>query len=310
MSCQTKIVAPVHFVPTMLTSTNAVNAEAVWTAGTYALGVKVIRQITVASGYLRGKPALRVFESLVAANTSTPGTDPAKWLDIGPANTVAMFSVKVAQRTTTPGNLSVEVTPGAPVTTVGFFGLKGSSIRLRVKDAGGVVTFDETRQLAADNVFSWFDYFFAPFEQLEQTYFDDVPCFYTDRLVIDVVGTPDAQVGYVVMGVAHEIGEAQMGATAGIDDYSTKEADEFGDVTFVERSFARRQELSLVIDKARVNAVFRVLNSLRATPSMLIASQDPDYAEPMINFGWIGSHGIVLAYPGQSIVDLEFKGLT
>jgi hypothetical protein len=43
---------------------------------------------------------------------------------------------------------------------------------------------------------------------------------------------------------------------------------------------------------------------------MLIASEDPDYAEPMINFGWIGSHQIVLSYPSTSVVNLEFKGLT
>ena len=310
MSGYTRIVEPVKFVPSMMTSTTAVDPEPTWAAGTYAKGAVVLRQVLATKGHMRGLPQLRRFESLADGNTATPGEDVTKWLDVGPANTVAMFDDKISTRTTAAGALAVVLAPGRIVTTVALFGLAGSAVTVTIKD-GAAVTYTETRSLVAENIANWFEYFTAPFEQAGRAMFDNLPCYASSTLEVSIASTGAAGVGHVSFGQSFEIGSCpSTGAAVGTDDFSAKETDEYGDTEFVERPYAKWQTLTLKVDKGQVNAVTRVLDRLRATPTVLIASDDPEYAEVLINFGWVGSHQMVLSQPMFSLLDVEFKGLS
>lgn len=300
------------FQPSQIVSTTATNPDALWTAGSYAVGARVTHQISMDKGFMKGLAVLRVFESQLAANTAKPGTDAAKWLDIGPANTVAMFDGQVSTSTTQAGTLTVKWAPGYTATVVALFGMVGQSITLTARDNLGEVMFAETRDLVAEEILDWFDYFHAPFDQLSRVVFFGVPVYTNSTLEVSITPRDGvAGIGQICVAMPRDVGSPPLsGASVGIDDYSVKETDEYGDTTFVERPSSKHQNLTVLTEKERLGNVFRLLDKLRATPCLLLATSDPDYAEAFVNYGWIGTSSVVAQHTTHSLLNIEFKGLT
>lgn len=308
-ACVTRVVRPVRFTPSMLTSTNASNAEAFWSAGAYDLGDVVLQNTVITRGYMRGLPTVRRFESLETSNTTNPADDATKWQDIGPANTLAAFDNRISTRTTKTGNLVMTLTPGAVVTTVGLLNIAATAATVTVRD-GATVSYTKTVDLVADNVTDWFEYFTATIERSSRAIFDNIPSYYSSTIEIELTGTA-VGVGHIVFGQSFDLGSSpQYGASSGIIDYSIKEADEFGEEALLERSFADENSLTLQVDKSRINAVKRLLREIRATPCLWVGSSDPDYAEAFNVFGWYRSHQIIATLPTTAILDLELEGLS
>lgn len=309
---RTKLIEPLKFLPSMLVSTTATNPDPTWSAGTYGLGDVVLREVVWdGKDHMRGLPMLRRFESLVAANTSTPGEAPDKWIDAGPANTVAMFDGKISTETVlSSGDLVVRLAPGSAVQGMSLIGVRGNSVRVRVLD-DDAVSYDESQSLLPDNVTNWFEYFTAPVDQVvSRVLFMNLPAYFYNEIEITIAGT-GVGVGNVSFGPVHDIGSSPaLGAEIGEDDYSIKTADEYGDAEFQPRPSADYQNIVVEVQKSHLNGVRRLLRRLRATPCVLIGSEDPDYAESLINFGWVGAHRTVIDRQTKSLLDIEFKGLT
>lgn len=308
---QFKVIEPVKFKATTLVSTNATNADAVWSAGSYALGAYVTYSVVRTKGYAKGLSQPRRFKSMIAANTVVPGTDATKWQDVGPANTVALFDTWSSIRTTRAGDLDLTALPGDMVTTIGLVGLTGDSVRVSVMSGASVVQMQES-VLQDSNVLNLFDYFTAPFEQRTKQVFFNLPCYASNTLRIQVFGAQTA-IGRVVFGRAHEIGIGpQYGASGGIIDYSEKELDEeFGDTEeFVEKGYSDEGVYVIEVPKGSLNAVSRLMKKLRATPTLWIASEDVDFAELFTIFGWCRDHRFAVPYAYTSLLDLEIEGLT
>lgn len=296
------VLKPVKFAADMLISTNAVETVPTWIAGTYADGALVY--------WLHPTTGLpRIWESLVNTNTVQPGTDANKWLDLRASNTHAMFDDRVASQTTRTGNLVVLLEPHSAFTTVGLLNLKGNSVTLEVLDAG-LVVHTQVIDLRRTTVVDWYTYFTAPFEFLSRAVFYNVPAYFNSRIRITVSGTNTA-IGHLVFGPLVEIGHVKYGASSGIIDYSVKRKDEtYGDSVFVERDFADENTFPVSVKKSRTNLIKTTLRDLRATPCLWIGSDDPEYAESLITFGWYRTHTLVAQYFDESILDIEIEGLT
>lgn len=296
-----RVVKPVVFTPAMLVSSTAVDVAA-WAAGTYALDAVVTHNHPTT-----GLP--RNWKSLVAANATVPGVDPTKWQNIGPTNKTAMFDDRVSSQTTQAGSdLVVVYQPNAICTVLGLLNLKGSTVTVEVLE-GAEVTYTKTTNLALENIYSWLDYFTADFEPLTKTIFDGVPVYYSSTVRITVTGAETA-IGHCIVGQAKTLGAVKYGATSSILDYSLKETDEeFGGTVFVERDFADEASFPVRVPKAKLNGVKHLLRSLRATPSLWVGSEEVEYAEMFIVFGWYRSHTIVAEYFDESALDIEIEGL-
>jgi hypothetical protein len=307
---QFKVIEPVKFNATTAAYTNATNLDPNWSAGSYAQNAYVTHWVVRTKGYAKGISQPRRFKSMVAANTAVPGTDSSKWLDAGPANTVAMFDTWSSVATTKTGTLELDILPGDLVTSIGFVGLKGDRIRVTVMD-GPTAVWQQEENLLDSNVLNLFDYFTAPFEQRTRQAFFGLPSYASNFIRVEVFGAQTA-IERVVFGRLHEIGLGpQYGATAGLIDYSMKEVDpEFGDVEeFVERDASDEGSYVLEVDKARLNTVSRLLRKLRATPTLWIASDDEAYAELFTIFGWCRDFRFTVPYPLSALLDLEIEGL-
>lgn len=298
-----KTIRPITFQESQLISTTAVNAEADWSsATTYSLG-----QIVSYSG--------KRWESLQNTNLNkTPTTNPTWWLDLGADNKHAMFDSVVATSTTATTELTVVVAPGQAFDSLALININAALVKISITDGpSGPVVYEATAGLSSTTITDWYGYFFYdPLLKRTQVIFYNIPPYQNAHVTIEFetsVGEP-VSVSTVVYGTLFEIGETQYGASAGIVDYSVKETDEFGNVTLVRRAYSKRLNAQVIVPSAQLNRVQSILYSLRATPAVWIASDDPTLEEALIVYAWYRDFSTEISYPTFSLLSIELESLT
>lgn len=239
----------------------------------------------------------RLYESLTDGNVgndpTTPSTPPL-WLDVGATNPFACFDQTVSVPSTGPGPLQVFATklPTA-ATAVAFVGVSATRVHVAIAaENSGVIT-----TLQAD-VASY-----AGAVVLRGVLPGNIISIATENTSGDVV------LGEIVIGSWHELGATRYGHSFSITDYSRKETDEFGVTSFLERAFAKRMTASLVVQKADYNGVITLLESIRAKPTVWIATPDVAYSAGAIVYGNYADFSIDISYPTENLCALEIQGL-
>lgn len=294
---------PVDITNSMILSSSAIETYPEWTSGAvFAKGERCIIQ-----------SQLSEYESLVEGNQgrnplTTLGTH---WERSGPSNRGAMFDKSVTTMTTAAGALDVALNPLRAFNAVGFVNVRGSTIRLVVRDAiGGNIVLDRTELLDLTPIADWFDYFFAPFDDVRtEVIFRNIPPYATGVAEVSVTGAV-AGVGSMVLGTMHEIGGTLYDASFGITDYSQLEEDRWGNVSLAdgETGYARNMDLQVLVKNNRLNYVARLLAQLRRTPTLWIGSEDQRF-QPLIVYGFVRSWRAAIPYPNESLIDLQIRGM-
>lgn len=168
--------------------------------------------------------------------------------------------------------------------------------------------FDYTFNLQSDSgVDSWYDYFSENIVYKTDLVLTDLP-LYTDPQVRAVItGTGTVLCGTMQLGQTRELGAAVYGARAGIQDYSKKDVDAFGNYTIVPRAFAKRTSLKLVTDNAQIDELHAMLADYRTTPAVWVGVDD--YACTWV-FGFYKDFAVEIAQLQKSYLTLEIEGLT
>jgi hypothetical protein len=292
---------------TGLVWTNATNANADWSsATTYSVGQKVTY-------------SNKTYESLQGSNLNKqPDTNPLWWLDLGADNKTAFLDTKVNTQSTRTENLRCILSTGK-INTFALLELNADLIKVQVNDNSSLgnfeVTYSASGGLSGAEVSNWYDYFFVDplSEPITQIVFDGVPDTYSSNIVsfnLDTDPAKQAAVGYFVAGLTTQLGYTQYGVRAGIVDYSRKDTDEFGNTVFVERPYSKRLTADVYVDNYDVNKVQRFLYSIRATPVLWMASDDPQLSEASYVYGFYKDFSTTIAYPTMSMCSLEIEGLT
>jgi hypothetical protein len=300
------VVKPISFTESMLISSTAVEPYLAWVSGTsYAKDVIVHHADPVTGD-------VREWQSLVNSNTVQPSyTAKSSWLDIGPSNRFAMFDNMISTQTNASSPMVVVFEPGDVISSLALINLVGASVRVEMLQ-GSTVVYDKTLNLQGSIIADWWDYYFLQDEQVNQALFSDLPLYYAPRIRITLTGLGAANVaiGHAVFGTRQEIGSLEMGATSGIIDYSRKDTDEFGQTSFVRRTFADEFSGQVLVENGQLNRLKRLLRDLRATPCLWIGIDDTKYTETLVVYGWYRQHRIAINYPENSLLDLEIEGLT
>lgn len=296
-----KLIRPIAVTETELVSTNVAESETLWTGGaSFALG-DIVRGPA-------GDYEHTLFESLVGSNTGNAVTDETKWLLVGPTNTYRMWDPSPQSQTTNPDSIEVTVQVPGRIDTVYLENVSAEMAHVVMTDAVEGVVFDETYSLVSDSgVTDWWAYFFEPIIRINALTVDNLPP-YADAEVSIVLAEAgeDVACGICQLGLSRDLGNTQWGGTVGILDYSRKEADDFGNYTVVQRSYAKRATFSFWVQAGQVDALQVLLASYRATPILLIGSVN--YTSTAI-YGFIRSFDIEIAYPDVSLCTMEFEGL-
>jgi len=238
-----QLLQPVTVTGAVLVSSNvAENDAAEWQASaTYAAGARVMRAVTH-----------RVYESLTAANV---GNDPAgasgKWLDIGPTNRWSMFDEALGTSTTNTNSVQVALNAGS-VNAVALLDVVASTVRVRATG------YDRTVPAGTGAIT-----------------FLDLP-FNAGTVTVTIAGTGTVSVGTLLIGRVTTLGLTEASPTAGITDFSRKDVDEFGEVTIVQRAWAKRMTARALIRTDAVDIVANRIAAVRAQPSLWIGQTGLD----------------------------------
>lgn len=272
---------------------------AAWDSGaTYGLAYIVISTTTN-----------HAYESLQAANTNHPLTDAAWWLDLGPTNRYKMYDLSNTSLTENGVSIDTTVTVDGRINSVAFLNLTAATLQVIMTTVEEGEVYNETVSLiSSDDVHNWWEYFFLPIRRYGDWTFLDLPTHLnpTVQIIIsDPAGT--AKVGSVIYGLSREIGRAVHPLSIGIQDYSRKEADDFGNFTIVERGFAKLARIKVHTETNRIDSITEILADLRAQPSLFVGVEN--YRASWI-YGFYKDWDWQEVGPNESYLTFELEGLT
>ncbi len=285
-----------------------------WVAGSFGLGAKVIKN-------------RHVWESLAAANTAEPGAEttvPLKWLDLGAINAMRMFDkgaaqlvgdkgaqrriYKIGTTTTNLNKIDFTVTPGQVVSAIALFGLTGYQATITITDPVDGLIRTTTVSLVDPSAKGMWEWLFKRVKRKTTLAILDLPAYGTAsiRVVIDAGVGGVASCSMASIGPLNPVGETIFGTAAGITDYSTKDVDDFGNESMIERGYRDRVQFDVRIDTEDVFYQKTFLSSLRAKGAVFIG--DPARQETII-FGRYRDLQIVLSNPAVSECALDVGSL-
>lgn len=297
-----KIIKPHLITDSMMVSSSVVeNDYPAWVSGTtYALGEKVIRV-----------GVHKVFQRYAAgSSTVAPELDPTIWQDLGQTKKWAPFDNVVGTLATGPSPLNYTLRTGF-TDSLALFELTGRYVDLVMKDAtDGAVVYQKRIDLEVTDIETIFDWFFTELDLRTDIVITDLPGQYASaELSITLTTTSGtASVGVIKPGLISDLGETQYGAKVGIDDYSRKERDAFGNTVITERAYSKRGSFTMMTTLGTFNRIYRTLAALRATPCVYIGTEVAGY-EPLLIYGFFTSFSIDITYPDYHLCSLDIEGL-
>lgn len=297
-----KVIPPVTITDSILLSSSVPETDyAAWNSGTtYSIGNRVILTSTH-----------KVYESLQNSNLNkNPVTETAYWLEVSSTNRWGMFDLSNSSATTSSSNIVVTLKPNKVVNSVALIGLVAVSVRIKMTDPTDGIVYDQTYILNDNGTINdWWEYYFTEISRKDSLIVTDLPSYGTASIEITINKTSTtASCATCVIGNMKSIGEGiELGASVGIQDYSRKEIDQFGNFIVVQRNFAKRAKFSIPVLNTQIDSVQRLLASLRTTPCVWIG--DDNYSCTQI-FGFYKDFDIVINYHIISDCNLEIEGLT
>lgn len=298
-----KIIRPVTVTDSVLDASNITeNDFPQWAVGTtYSTGDKVI----VLSTH-------RIYESVISSNVgNNPTTDDGtKWLNIGATNRWRAFDKTITDQATNTTSITYSFDPQSLVNSIAFFNLEGTSVGVTVTDAVEGEVYDETVSLVDNGaVENWWSYFFEPIVRKTEIVLFDLPNYVSAILDVSInAPTGDtAKVGQIVFGNQKTLGLTTYGTTVGIQDYSTKDTDAFGNVIITERRFAQTVEYDVKLITSTVRDVQKTLAGFRATPLVYSGTDTGEFGD--LVYGYYRNFGINISTPSLSDATIEVEGL-
>lgn len=297
-----KLIAPYTITDATLISSNVPeNDFPVYNSGTtYNLNDQVI--VTTGSH--------KIYKSLVASNVGNPVTDTTKWSFVSSTNRWKLHDQYVQTQTTNAVSITNSYQMSGRCNSVAFLNVDANTIEVKVTDplAGGVV-YDKTKNLTSySGITDWYGYFFEPIKRDTGATFLDLPI--TNNATIDIiVSAPSgtAKVGGLLLGNFKDLGSTEVGAKVGIDSFSTKTVDAFGNISIVPRAFRKKGEFTFLLPNSYIDELHIMLTGYRDTP---IYYMGDDNIEATKIYGFYKDFSITIPYPTYSMCSLYVEGLT
>ena len=298
-----KVIQPTTVTDSNLTSSNvAENDYAQWNSATsYVTGNRVI----VLSTH-------KIYEAAQNNTNVNPVTDDGtNWITLGATNRWKAFDQKIGDPVTNTTSIEYVFTPAQKTTAVALFGVGGATANVTVTDSIEGEVYNETVSLLDNtDVIDWYTYFFEDISYTTEALFLDIPPYAGAAVEVTVSGATGATVelGQLVIGSALDLGLTIYGTSIGIEDFSRKETDTFGNFIIVERAFANLVDFDVTFETQNANRLRRFLADYRAKPLVYIGNPDPVYGT--IVYGFYRNFDITLSSPSLSYASIEVEGLT
>lgn len=301
-----KIVRPIEILDVNLLASNVPETDyAAWSAGTtYGLGDR--RIYVVADTHW-------IVESLQAGNighTPTGLDSDLWWLKVGNTNRWKMFDRAIQSQTSAADEIVVTLSSAtARIDSVALFNVDCATARVRVIDAIDGVVYDQTKNMVSDSgITDWYAYSFEPITRLRDYVFTELPPYLNAQIEVTLTNTGGtALCGACVPGLSRNIGSTLVGAQPGIQDYSVKQKDAYGNYSILERAYNKRASFQVKVENTLIDELQIILAGYRAIAAIYVG--DDGYTSTMV-YGYYKDFSIVISYQDTSILNLDLEGLT
>lgn len=249
------------------------------------------------------------YQALTDGESGNSLSNPAKWLDLGSNNRYEMFDNSNSTQTENGESIVVELTVDGRADAVSLLNMVAATVRIVMETSADGVLYDVTHNLVSDSgVNNWYEYFFEPVIRKADLVIYDLPSNADPTFTI-TINEPGAtaKVGACVIGQSRDLGYLLYGARTGIQDYSRKETDEFGNFTIIQRAFAKRATFKVLVENTRIDALSALLASYRAEAVVWVGVDD--FTSTWI-YGFYKDFAFEIAFMEKSYLTLELEGLT
>lgn len=248
------------------------------------------------------------YESLQNSNTGHALSEAAWWLDLGYNRRWRMFDLSNSSQSSNADEIDVSIDVTGRANAVSLLNIVADTAQIIVTTVDGEI-YNETFNLTSDSgVNNWYDYFFEPIVRVGDLVVTDLPLNANPTIQVILTATGSTvRIGTLIVGQSLVLGATVYGAEIGIQDYSRKVADDFGNWTIVERPFAKRATFEVFCDAARTDAITAFLASIRATPCVFRGSGP--YTSLYV-FGFYKDWRGKINKPLNTTFYLEVEGLT
>lgn len=248
----------------------------------------------------------KIYQRLVAGVTATaPELDPVNWVYVGTTNRWRMFDLANNTQSSAPDEIVVKLFPNAFADSLVVLNTDAQKIRLTVDNTD----YDVVQGMESRVVNNWYDYFFTRLEAGRTEFvFEKLPLRLGNVLTLTISRpVAVARIGTVVVGLSKVLGTTKYGVSAGINDYSKKFVDDFGNVSIVPRPFSKRMTAVIVVLAGDVDNVHRFL-TLNRQQLLVFVGANNEYSS-LIVFGFFRSFDVVINYFTHSECALTAEGL-
>lgn len=249
------------------------------------------------------------FQSMQASNTGHSLSDESWWLDLGPTNRFLMFDQSNSTQTSNGESIDVTVQVDGRADAVSILNLVGATAQVIMTTPEDGELHNETYNLVSDSgVTNWYEYFFEPIVRKGDLTIYDLP-LNKDPEIRVILNEPGglARIGALIIGQSRYVGYAVHPMRLGIQDYSRKDTDDFGNFTIIKRNFSKRANFKIAVDDRHVDALASLLADYRATPVVWVGVES--LTSSWI-YGFYREHDFDLSQPNDSYLNLDLEGLT
>lgn len=298
-----KIVRPIPISDAVFTSSSLSEGDYMpWDLTTaYSAGNRVV--------YASTHEVYEAIDGNTGADPTTAGT--THWVLVGATNKWRMFDGSIGQQSSAWSNLAVTLTNPERFDTIALFNIAAATVTINVTTPIDGTVWDVPYSLVEPvGIRDWWNYFYQPVRFRSDFYLGGMPPF-TDATVtvtLTNMGTTVA-CGELILGLSREIGLTQYGASVGIQDYSIKQVDDYGNYTVLERAFARRADFTVWADNGSISDIASLLSLYRATPIIYVGATETEYTATIV-YGFYRDWTVEVTYPSYCICSLQVDGLT
>lgn len=252
----------------------------------------------------------KIYEAASANTNKNPATNKTIWLEVSATNRWKVFDDRTLSQTEQVVSMSYTILPGKVINTVGLINCHAKTARVRVTDPIDGLVYDKTKKFIGKlSKGDWYEYFFEEIIRETDKVFLDLPAYGSAQVRIDIENALNmCRCGVITVGFKRTIGiGVNHGADIGIQDYSRREINDFGDPEFVKRGYSKTASFNVTIRDYEVDVAQRLFASIRATPALFIGSST--IYNSMIIYGWYRDYGSTITYRYISEMTVEVESL-
>jgi len=234
------------------------------------------------------------------------------WVKIKPTNYYAMIDGETGTQTENAETITISIT-GINYDSFSLLEVVGTTIDIELYDnSTSAVVFEKTFDLQDESsIIDFFTYCFSEFTFTPSIYTDAIPLYTDAKLTITISNAGSiAKCGRLVFGRSSYIGDTGYGANLGIESYSRKVVDEFGNTTLVHRGSVNLDSYEVQVPTQKIPLLKRKAQELDAIPILFVMDESPtSNTENLLNFGYWHSFSMLIPNSVKSSISLTIKGI-